>query len=223
MLRWGGRARIARRVFAVSLPLSLLIPFPAVGGTAVVRDIFVEEFAPAYPDARSSALQRAMKLAVARATAGVARVGGVTAQRAESLVSFVEVLEETVQPNYYALRVSIGVRGPNVQDAEEAPADGPLPVVHSIGHAETGASMPPRTASGRTVPMLLSVKVPYGNPGALAGYRAVLAGLDVQHVRIRPSPDLLLDVTVSVRRPLARLPDSPPGSGILISEEPPED
>ncbi|HYH17739.1 MAG TPA: hypothetical protein VD995_03895 [Azospirillum sp.] len=216
MLSRGGPAQVARCAFMVAAALPALISSPVLAGQAIVRDIFVEAFAPAYPDARGTALQLAMRQAVAKATG----TDSVTVQRAESMVSFVEVLEETVRPEYYALRVSIGVRGPNVREVEVPVelAEGPPPVVHSPSRVQDGVPAQPWTAPGGTTPTLLSLKVPRGIPGALAGYRAVLAGLDVRHVRIHPNPDLLLDVTVSLRRPPAHLPEPPAGSGMLISQ-----
>ncbi|WP_448187733.1 hypothetical protein [Azospirillum sp. sgz301742] len=217
---WKSRVRLAHAAFAISAALLIFPGSRALAGTAVVRDIFIEERAPVYPDARRRALQRAMQDAVKSA---MVRPASVSPQRAESMVTFIEVLDETIRPEYYAIRVSIAVTGDDIRSPEPTEG-GPLPVVHIVAGGDHGLTelRPPRPS--REPPGLrLGIKVPLGNAGALNAYRSLLSSLDVQHVAIHANPELLLDVTVKVRHRPAVIPTPAPDSGILIAEEPPDD
>lgn len=224
MRPWEGRVRLAHAACALSAALLVLPASRALGGQAVIRDIFVEEFAPVYPDARRRALERAMQDAVRSALwppVGAVRPAGVSPQRAESMVSFIEVHEETIRPEYYAIRVSIGLTGKDIH-TPEAPEDGPIPAVRTFVRGEQGVMVwRPITPSGDSPGMRLGIKVPRGNAGVLGAYRTLLAALDVQQVAIHANPELLLDVTVQLRHRPAAMPQPSPDSGILIIEEPP--
>jgi hypothetical protein len=224
MRPWEGRVRLAHAACALSAALLILPASRALGGVAVVRDIFIEEFAPVYPDARRRALERAMQDAVRSALSppvGAARPVSVSPQRAESMVSFIEVHEETIRPEYYAIRVSIGLAGKDIH-APETPEDGPLPAVRTFVRGEQGVvPLRPLHPSGDSPGMRLGIKVPRGSAGALGAYRTLLAALDVQHVAIHTNPELLLDVTVKLRHRPAAMPKPSPDSGIVVTEEPP--
>lgn len=220
---WKSRVRLVHAAYAVSAALLVFPASRASGGSAVVRDIFIEDLAPTYPAARQRALERAIQDAVTVALAppsGAARSVGLSSRQAEAMVSFIEVQEETVQPEYYAIRVSIGLRGKGIRPSE-VPEDGPLPAVHAVTRNLDGTVAPrPFRPSGEPSGMRLGIKVPRDNAGALGAYRALLAALDVQHVVIHTNPELLLDVTVTLRRPPAALPKPPVASGIVVIEEP---
>lgn len=210
-----GRMRPAHAACGLVTALLTLAATPAAAGTTVVRDIVIEEFAPVYPDARQRALNRAVRQAAATALAppGAAHPASVSLLRAQALVSFIEVIDETVRPEYYAIRVSVGLAGNDIH-TPDAPVDTSLPVAHTLTGTRHGM------VAGQPAGLRLGIKVPHGTAGALGAYRALLAGLDVQSVTIHQNPDVLLDVTVGLRRRPLAIPEPSPDSGIVVTDEP---
>ena len=198
-----GRPRMAACLVVLATVAAVAAPAVRNAGATAVREVFIEDFAPAYPDARRLALERALQQAT-----------GLPLRRAERMVAFVEVREETVRPTYYAIRVAVGLIGADWSIAEDVSGDS-LPSVRAM-RPDGGVAEP--AGSKASAKLQISVKVQRGAPGAMRAYRALLDKLHVQHVTIHATPDLLLDVTVSLRDRPAALPLPPEDSGVVVSE-----
>jgi hypothetical protein len=215
-------AALLALALALEVVAGVLVPGPL--RAAAVREVFVEKRHPVYPDDRRKALEQVLLRA-----AGMAPDSGSPARlaRAEAAVRYVDVLSETVSPDYYAIRARVGLEGeddtttagdvaPEVPgDGERADEGGPPPTVHVRGPGDT------RPVTTRPVVTRLVVHVPLGVPGALNAFHSMLRGLDVRGLDIRPNPALLLDARVDVAGRAIVLPVAPAGSGITIIEDGP--
>lgn len=189
------------------------VPTPAAAGV-VSKTVAIEIRSPVYPDARAQALEQAMIEAVRAHRREQGRAAeGVGAAAADSSVSYIDVLSETVEPGYYAIQVAVGIDDPSVIGLF-AGKSGPLPTVRSLsGHAGPRFSEP----SG-AVPRLV-IRVPLGPPAAMAAYRTVLASLDVRRLSLRNEEDGAFTATVELRHLPASMPEPPPDSGLSIQQE----